>query len=365
MTAPPEPRRRRSRGTERRIGAHLPLGGGMLKAVDRAVEIGANALQVFSDNPTAWKRRATLPAELPAFRQRLRELDIGPLAIHASYLINLAGPDDVFYEPSIELLAHEMNAGRSYGARYVNVHIGSHKGGGVEGGVERLASGIPRVFARADEMPPLEDPEPASGTHEAATRPSSDGRVSGAEGAKHDDGPILVLENSAGGGGGVGTTVDELARILDAAVARGAPADRIAFCLDLAHLWSAGHDLRDDDARERLLREFDARIGLRRLVMVHLNDSKAPFGSNKDRHENIGDGRIGALAMGELLRHPDLAHTVFYIETPGMDEGYDAVNLERARLLLAGRRRLPRLPPEAMNVRGSRSRRSLPDAAAG
>jgi deoxyribonuclease-4 len=99
--------------------------------------------------------------------------------------------------------------------------------------------------------------------------------------------------------------------------------------------------------------------------MVHLNDSKAELGSRLDRHEHVGAGRIGALAMGELLRHPDLAHTAFYIETPGMDEGYDAVNLERARLLLAGRRRLPRLPPEAMNVRGSRSRRSLPDASPG
>lgn len=322
----------------------------MLKALDRAVEIGANALQIFSDNPTAWKRRATLPAELPAFRDRLRELDIVPLAIHASYLVNLAGPDDIFYEPSIELLAHELRAGRSYGARYVNVHVGSHKGGGVEAGLERLASGIPRVLARAGELPAV----PIAG--------ATDADAADADLAVPADDPILVLENSAGGGGGVGTTVDELARILDAAVARGAPADRLAFCFDLAHLWSAGHDLRDDDTRERLLRDFDARIGLRRLVMVHLNDSKAELGSRLDRHEHVGAGRIGARAMGELLRHPDLAHVAFYIETPGMDEGYDAVNMERARLLLAGRRRLPRLPPEAMHVRGSRSRRSLPEA---
>jgi deoxyribonuclease-4 len=310
----------------------------MLKAVDRAVEIGADTLQIFSDNPTAWKRRAALPDELPAFRTRLDELDIAPLAIHASYLINLAGPDDVFYEPSIELLAHELNAGRSYGARFVNVHIGSSKGGGVDAGLERLAGGIPRALQRAGETPPI-DPLP--------TDPRD---------------PILVLENSAGGGGGVGTTVDELARILELAVARGAPADRLAFCLDLAHLWSAGYDLRDDDARERLLADFDARIGLDRLVMVHLNDSKAERGSRLDRHEHVGAGRIGARAMGELLRHPKLGHVAFFIETPGMDEGYDAINMARARMLLAGRRRLPPLPPEAMNVRGSRSRRALPEA---
>src|SRR3990170_4035715 len=151
----------------RRIGAHLPLGGGMLKAVERAVEIGANALQVFSDNPTAWRRRASPPAELTAFRERLREADVTPLAIHASYLINLAGPEDAFYEPSIELLAHELEAGRLYGARYVNVHVGSHRGAGVHAGLERLGSGLARVLERAPD----------------------------------GDGPLLVLENSAGGGG--------------------------------------------------------------------------------------------------------------------------------------------------------------------
>lgn len=329
----------------------------MLKAVDRAIEIGANALQIFSDNPTAWKRRAALPAELPAFRDRLRELDIGPLAIHASYLINLAGPDDVFYEPSIELLASELVAGRSYGARFVNVHIGSHKGGGIDAGLARLGTGIARVFRRADDLRAGGDRD----TDDAAT--ANDGRGDDADGAgEPGEDPLLVLESSAGGGGGVGTTVIELARILEAATAQGAPAERIAFCFDTAHLWSAGHDLRDEEVRERLLGELDERIGMDRLVMVHLNDSKADLGSRLDRHEHVGAGRIGALGMGELLRHPALAHVAFYIETPGMDEGYDAVNMERVRLLLAGRRRLPRLPPEALSVRGSRSRRSLPES---
>jgi deoxyribonuclease-4 len=334
----------------------------MLKTVDRAVEIGANALQIFSDNPTAWKRRATLPAELPAFRDRLRELDIGPLAIHASYLINLAGPDDVFYEPSIELLAHELVAGRSYGARFVNVHIGSHKGGGIDAGLARLGTGIARVFRRADELRAA-GTDPHTDGAETATGGPGDPIGGAADGpAEPGADPLLVLENSAGGGGGVGTTVGELARILEAATAQGAPAERIAFCFDTAHLWSAGHDLRDDEVRERLLGEFDARIGIDRLVMVHVNDSKADLGSRLDRHEHVGAGRIGARGMGELLRHPALGHVAFYIETPGMDEGYDAVNMERVRLLLAGRLRLPRLPAEALSVRGSRSRRSLPES---
>ena len=284
----------------------------MVKAVERAVEIGANALQIFSDNPTAWRRRANPPPELARFKKALREADIAPLAIHASYLINLAGPEDAFYEPSIELLAHELQAG-----------------------VKRLGTGLARVFERL---------------------PSPGGRASGA-----GRGPLLVLESSAGGGGGIGTTVEELAMVLEAAAVSGAPVERIGFCLDTAHLWSAGYDLRDDEVLDRLVRTFDAEIGLARLRIVHLNDSKAVLGSHLDRHEHIGAGRLGSGGMGNVLRHPRLARAAFYLETPGMDEGYDAVNMERVRLLLAGRP-LPKLPPEAQVVRGSRSRRAMPEA---
>jgi deoxyribonuclease-4 len=149
--------------------------------------------------------------------------------------------------------------------------------------------------------------------------------------------------------------------ILEAAVTGGAPVERIGFCLDTAHLWSAGYDLRDEEDLDRIVGTFDAEIGLARLRMVHLNDSKAGLGSHLDRHEHIGAGRLGARGMGNVLRHPRLARAAFYLETPGMDEGYDAINMERVRLLLAGHR-LPRLPPEAHLVRGSRSRRAMPEA---
>lgn len=309
----------------------------MVKAVERAVEIGANALQIFSDNPTAWRRRAAPSPELAAFRKALRDADIAPLATHASYLINLAGPEDAFYEQSIELLAHELETGRLYGARYVNVHIGSHRGTGLQAGVSRLGMGLARVFDRL------------------AARATPRGTP------RRQRGPLLVLENSAGGGGGIGTTIEELAMVLEAAATSGAPLERIGFCLDTAHLWSAGYDLRDEEELDRLVRTFDAEIGLARLRLVHLNDSKSGLGSHLDRHEHIGAGRLGARGMGNVLRHPRLAPAAFYLETPGMDEGYDAVNMERVRLLLAGRR-LPKLPPEAHLARGSRSRRAMPEA---
>src|SRR5574340_345972 len=137
----------------RRLGAHLPLGAGMVKAVERAHEIGANTLQVFADNPTAWRRRTDPPREAGAFRRRLAELDIAPVAIHAAYLVNLAGPDEAFFANSVAVLANELRVAPDFAARFVNVHVGSHRGTGVEAGVARVAEGLRLVFAEVDRPP--------------------------------------------------------------------------------------------------------------------------------------------------------------------------------------------------------------------
>ena len=129
----------------RRIGVHLPLGAGMVKAADRAVEIGATTIQVFTDNPTSWRRRPTLPEDLAAFRARLAGADIAPIAIHAPYLVNLAGPEAAFHEQSVAVLANELRVSRAYGASLVNVHIGSHRGEGTDAGLARLTTGIAAV----------------------------------------------------------------------------------------------------------------------------------------------------------------------------------------------------------------------------
>ena len=294
----------------------------MVKAVERAHTIGANALQVFADNPTAWRRRAEPPHELPAFRERLVAYDIAPVAIHAPYLINLAGPDETFYARSVSVLAHDLRAAPGFGARYFNVHIGSHMDTGVDAGVARVAEGIRLALVEVEDAA---------------------------------DSTMVVLENAAGSGYGLGSDVTELAAIAEAVDAHGIRSGRVGFCLDTAHAWGAGIDLADPIETDRFLDDFDARIGLERLVMIHLNDSKAERGSRLDRHEHVGAGRIGPAGLAHLLCHPSLAHVTFFLETPGMDEGYDAVNMGRARDLMAGRP-LAVLPPEAMSVRGSRSR---------
>lgn len=305
----------------RRLGAHMPLGSGMVRAVDRAREIGASAMQIFGDNPTAWRRRAEPPREQAAFRDRLLEYDIRPVAIHAAYLVNLAGPD-AFFERSVEVLINDLRSAPGFAASFVNVHTGSHRGAGVAAGTERIADGVARVIGEADPGP-------------GAT--------------------VLVLENSAGGGFGIGTTVEELADIADAIAARGVAEDRVGFCLDTAHAWGAGYRLSDPDRTDELLHAFDARIGIGRLRMVHLNDTKSELGSRTDRHEHVGAGQIGEAGMAHLLRHPLLAGAVYFLETPGMDVGYDAINMARAVALATGRPLEP-LPPGAMSVRGSRAR---------
>jgi deoxyribonuclease-4 len=175
--------------------------------------------------------------------------------------------------------------------------------------------------------------------------------------------PQLVLENSAGGGAAVGVTVEELAAIADACDRRGIPRERLGFCLDTAHLWGAGVPVSEPDEVDALLEAFDAQLGLDRLVMMHLNDSKSELGSRLDRHEHIGAGRIGPIGLGHVLTHPLLRHVATYLETPGMEDGYDAVNVARALDLAAGRPLAP-LPPEAMNLPPRRGkRRPAPEAA--
>jgi deoxyribonuclease-4 len=294
----------------------------MVRAVERAHEIGADAIQVFADNPTAWKRRMTPPRELPAFRRRLEELEIAPVATHAAYLINLAGPDESFYAKSVATLVAELRAGEAYGAAFVNVHMGSHRGSGVEAGTERVAAAVVRALR---EVP---------------------------DGARA---PRLVLENSAGGGFGLGATLEELAGVIEAIARRGVPDGRVGLCLDTAHLWGAGYKISLPEVVDEVVASFDRLIGIDRLAMVHFNDTSAGLGSHHDRHQHVGAGEIGPVGMAAILCHPALDTVTYYVETPGMDEGYDAVNIARARDLAAGRL-LAELPPEAMHLRGSRAR---------
>jgi deoxyribonuclease-4 len=294
----------------------------MVRAADRAAEIGASAIQIFSDNPTSWRRRFTLPGELPAFRERLTEQGIGPLAIHAPYLVNLASPDANDHRRSVEVLVNELRVAHAYGARFVNVHVGSHRGEGPAAGIRQVASGVREVMDRVG-----------------------------------DDAPevTLVLENGSGSGFGLGASMEELGQIERSIADEGVDRGRYGFCLDTAHLWGAGYPLHTAVGVDGTLTAFDELVGLDRLRMVHLNDSRSEIGSRQDRHEHVGAGRIGAEGMARVITHPALDGVTYYLETPGMDDGYDMVNIARV-LDLANGRPLAVLPPAAFHTRSSRGR---------
>jgi deoxyribonuclease-4 len=293
----------------RRVGPHLPIRAGLSHAAERARLVGASVIQVFTDDPKAWVPRTEPHPELDSFRALLAEQDV-PVLVHASYLVNLATPDDRVFERSVERMRRELLAGAAMGAVAVNVHVGSHRGAGVSEGVERAGEAIARVFAGLDGAP-------ASGPDAAPM-------------------PRLVLEDSAGQGDSLGVTIEELGRILDAAERRQVDRERLGVCLDTAHLWGAGFALDDPGALDDLLASVDRTLGPDGLAMVHLNDSLAPRGSRADRHQHIGEGRIGVVGLGHLVRHPRLAGIPLILETPDMDQGWDAVNMARVRSLLAG-----------------------------
>ncbi len=304
------------------MGIHLGVATGLLKTARRARQIGATALQIFSDNPTAWRRRPEPPTAAPEFVAYTAREGIDPVVIHASYLINLAGSAEPFATRSREGLIVEVQRAPLYGARLVNTHIGSHRGTGRGAGRRRLAESVAAVLSET----------PA--------------------------GVRLVLENSAGGGDNLGSRVEELAEILGRVAAlRGDHVDALAFCLDTAHLWGAGYDISTAEGAGAVIDRFAELVGIERLALVHLNDSKSLLGSRNDRHEHVGGGEIGHAGLGAMLRDPRLAAgTTFILETPGTDEGFDAVNLRRAWQLYAGAATLPLLPPRAFRVNRRASR---------
>ncbi len=268
-----------------RIGAHTSAAGGVHHAAEEAVAIGCNTLQVFTRSPRMW--RGTTPAaesveRLSALRQ---QHDIHPVAVHGCYLTNLAAADVAVMENSRQSFRLEIENARAIGADYLVIHPGSAKGQSRESAIEVFASALA---------------ETQDGFEWGSLR--------------------LLLENTAGGGDTLGKTFEELAALQSAVAARCAAP--LGYCIDTAHCFEAGYDVSTERGLRDTVRSMRQCLGLENVRLFHANDSKTELGSNRDRHESIGDGHIGAEAFARMLRHPQLRSKPFILETPFIDESH-------------------------------------------
>ncbi|HKO73697.1 MAG TPA: deoxyribonuclease IV [Gaiellaceae bacterium] len=287
-------------------GAHLSTSGGIHTAVDRAEAIGAESLQIFTQSPRTWRPTNHDPANFERFKERRAEAGIQGVVCHALYLVNLATPDEEIYEKSVTTLMNTVDVACAIEADGVIFHVGSHLGAGFEAGLEHVVPALERALDRCSET------------------------------------TWLLIENSAGAGGTIGRSVDELAVMVD----RLGRHPRLGICLDSCHLWVSGVDATDNAALSACIDEVEERIGLDRLRALHVNDAAAPLGSNRDRHANLGEGEIGE-GMSVFLGHPKLQGLPTILEVPGPDgHGPDANEIQKLRDLhargLKGAKPVPR-----------------------
>ncbi|MGH3005088.1 MAG: deoxyribonuclease IV [Gaiellaceae bacterium] len=274
-------------------GAHVSTSGGIHTAIDRAEALGADAVQIFTQSPRAWRPTNHDPANFERFKERRAEVGIGAVVCHALYLINLAAPDATVYEKSRASLLNTVEVACAIEADGVVIHVGSHVGAGFEAGLERAAPALQEALERCSET------------------------------------TWVLLENSAGAGGTIGRSVDELAVLVDRLGAH----PRLGVCLDSCHLWVSGVDVTDADALDATIADVDERIGLDRLRCLHVNDADAALGSNRDRHANLGEGELGE-GLGVFLAHPRLQGLPAILEVPGPDgHGPDADEVRKLREL--------------------------------
>ena len=261
------------------VGLHISAAGSLDLAFDRAAEIGATTFQIFTRNPNQWKFKPIPDETVAAFRQKRKESALGRVVDHMPYLPNLASSERSTMKISRFTLGEEVKRCDALGIDYLVVHLGSHLGKGAAVGVANIASACDEALA------------------------GSDGETE------------ILLENMAGQKNCVGARFEEIRGILDKTAERS----RVGVCLDSCHLFAAGFDLRNEEAVEGTMELFNEIVGLERLKVIHLNDSKGPLGSRLDRHENIGEGKIGRKGIRALLRYPGVAERPIIMETPYED----------------------------------------------
>lgn len=276
-----------------RLGVHVSIAGGLLSALKEALKLDCTSMQIFLRNPRGYRRREFLSSEIEEFHKIRRQKNIYPLVVHAGYIVNLASSQKKIRSSSIQLVREDLELSNRIGADMYLIHFGSHKDR--ELGLGLMNDSLAQILK------------------------------------KYKGRTLLVLENTAGEGNRLGASLDEMSRILSNEF-------RIGFCLDSAHLFSAGYDLRRKKVLDELAEEIEQKIGFEKLKLLHLNDSYFEFGSRKDRHQHIGSGFIGEKAFKQILNHPGFKDLPVILETPRSKLEDDIQNLNRVKYLKQGRK---------------------------
>ena len=288
-----------------RLGAHLSIAGGLPRAVDRAIASGCEALQIFTKSAGQWRARPLPPDEIVLFRRRAADAGIHPVVAHNSYLINLAADSAALRRQSAAALLEEYDRAAALGLSGLVMHPGAYTTGDEASGLRRIADGLARLLD-----------------------------------ARPDAAPRILLEHTAGQGTNLGHRFEHLAEIIE----RLAGSPRVGVCLDTCHLLAAGYDITSEEGYRRTFSEFDRIVGLGRVQVFHLNDSKKPCASRVDRHEHIGKGCLGLTPFRLLLNDPRFARLPMLLETPKLEtpesrrrsdaDPWDARNLRTLRRLV-------------------------------
>lgn len=277
-----------------RIGLHVSIAGKIYESLERAKALGCNTMQIFSRNPRGWQAGKLSSSDVAQFKKLKKELDINPVVVHIPYLINLATPDAGLYRKSIDAYIEDLRRSDELGTEYFVTHLGSHVGSGEEGGIVRFAKALNEIMNKA--------------------KPKT----------------TVLLENTAGSGSIIGYRFEHIKRIIDGLD----NAENVGVCLDTAHTFESGYNIKTKAGLESTLKAFDKLIGLRRIKVVHFNDSLSELGSHVDRHQHIGKGNIGYEGLKRLINHPKLKNAAFIMETPKNTDKDDKMNMRSARKML-------------------------------
>jgi deoxyribonuclease-4 len=279
-----------------RIGFHAPITKGLHDALIIAKDTGCDTVQIFSRNPRGWMAKPLTPESIDLFRKTRRRTKLSPVLIHTNYLINMAAADETILLKSIASFREEVERAILLGVDYLVLHPGSARGSSEADAIEICALSL-RLACKGLKLGTLR----------------------------------ILLENTAGQGECIGHRFEHLRAIMDAC-----PKLPLGVCIDTAHSFTAGYDIREADGLEATLEIIRRTVGLRNVRAVHFNDSRAPYNSRVDRHWHIGEGHIGREALRRVARHPKLAHAAFILETPYDDPRADLKNLEALRSFVDG-----------------------------